>query len=384
MINILFVFADIFKKGGTEAVMFNIFNNINKSSFHIDFLILSNKEDNTEETNYLKKNGAKIFYITSRGDDYLKHKRELRLFFENNHYDIVHTHMDAIGAEVLKEALRSGVRVRIAHSHNTNQLPNPKGIKEYLHKVVIMCEKIMTRKLANGYVACSTEAAKWLFGRNVVKQKNYLLFRNAIDVKKYVYSEEVRNEMRKRLGVVGKHVIGHVGRFDYQKNHEFLIEIFREYLKKDEKAILLLVGDGENKKYLESIIEAENLSKNVQFLGARDDINRLLQAMDVFVFPSRYEGLGVALIEAQLSGLPCLASSTIPREVEVSDNIRFLNIDDSPTVWSDTIYNVVNKKDNVRNSPLKMVRSRGYDMTECITGLEQFYDQLYRKKLINR
>ena len=383
MIKILFVFADIFKKGGTEAVMMNIFNNIDRSSFHIDFLILNNKEDNTEEADYLKRSGAKIFYITSRGENYIKHKKELQLFFKNNTYDIVHTHMDAIGAEVLWEAWKNGIRVRIAHSHNTNQLPNPRGLKEIIHKIVITCEKILTRIFANGYVACSKEAGIWLFGEKRISQADFYLLKNAIDVKKYIYSEQIRNEVRKELGL-NSTVIGHVGRLNYQKNQEFLIEIFKEYLKKDVKAILLLVGDGENKKNLESIIEAENLSKNVRFLGARDDINRLLQAMDVFVFPSRYEGLGVALIEAQLSGLPCLASSTIPREVEVSDNIRFLNIDDSPNVWSDTIYNVVNEKDNVRNSPLNMVRSRGYDMTECIIGLEQFYDQLYRKKLINR
>ena len=307
------------------------------------------------------------------------YRKALRDFFSAHpEYKVVHGHVGSCAHIYLKVAKEYGCYT-ILHSHNTRK---KLSVKQILFRIFTIRARHLCKCDTDG---AGEAAGDYLFGKNITADKNrYTILKNAIDTEKFLYQESLRRKKREELGVKDAFLIGHVGRFDYQKNHEFLIEIFREYLKKDEKAILLLVGDGENKKYLESIIEAENLSKNVQFLGARDDINRLLQAMDVFVFPSRYEGLGVALIEAQLSGLPCLASSTIPREVEVSDNIRFLNIDDSPTVWSDTIYNVVNKKDNVRNSPLKMVRSRGYDMTECITGLEQFYDQLYRKKLINR
>ncbi len=372
MINILFVFGSIFAKGGTEAVMMNIVKYIDKDNFHIDFLIMDNIPDHTEESRYLKKQGTNFYYITRRGVNYRKHIQELNLFFRYHCYDIVHTHMDAIGEEALKFAKRYGVKSRIAHSHSTEQLANPRGIKEFFHRKYLLLEKKLLRKYGTHFIACSPEAGKWLFGDKICKQPNYKLFKNAIDVSKYVFSEDIRRSKRIDLKMCEKDILMHVGRFSYEKNHTFLVEVFSEVVKRKPNTALVLIGAGEGQRVIEQKIDTLDLKNQVVILNNRTDVNELLQAGDIFVFPSKFEGFSVALLEAQATGIPCIASNRISQTSNVSGKVLFLNIDSTPTVWAEAIINILNQN-RTRVSPIEKLISAGYDMKTNIAELEDFY-----------
>lgn len=375
MIKILFVFSEhLNKKGGTEKVMMNIFENIDKKLFHIDFLLFDDSKEDVPSEEYLKENGANIYYIVGRGKNFVKHKKQVALFFKNHKYDIIHSHMDAIGAECLKEAKKNKYDMRISHSHNTNQLPNPKGIIDLLHKILIETEKHMVRRYATHYIACSTEAGEWLFGKKICKDKNkYMLFKNAINLDKYTFDKEIRKEKRAQLGIEDKNclVIGHIGRFDYQKNHEFVVAVFEQIIKENINSKLVLVGDGEYKEKIKNHIENSKYDDNVIFLENRNDVNELLMAFDIFILPSRYEGLSLALIEAEASGVLCFVSDKTSKESELTDVVEFLPITDS-LVWKNAILRKVDliyqRKDNV-----DILKEEGFDIKSNIHNLEQFY-----------
>jgi glycosyltransferase involved in cell wall biosynthesis len=384
MIRILFVFGDLFRRGGTETVMRQIFDHIDQERFRIDFLLMSDEPDDTELTRHIESCGSRVYHIVRRGKDYKRHKAELRKFFEEHEYDIVHTHMDAIGDEALAEAKRAGVKVRVAHSHNTDQLPNPKSLKDHLHKAVIRYERGRLRKLATHFVACSTEAGEWLFGAERCSGERYLLFRNAIDPEGLVYSAAVREKVRKELGISDECVLGHVGTFNFQKNHEFLVRVFAEVRKeldarksmdagKQGGARLVLVGTGSLEPEVRKRVAELGLTDSVLFLGNRGDVSELLQGMDAFVFPSRHEGLPLAAIEAQASGLYCFLSDRISGEVDITGLVKFLPIEEgSEARWAKEICAALDEKLE-RRSPTQRIREAGYDMGTNIRMLEEFY-----------
>ena len=371
MINILFVFGDLFKRGGTETVMRSIFDHIDRSCFHIDFLLLNDDPDETELTGNIESHGSVVYHIIRRGKDYRRHKAELRRFFAEHSYDIVHTHMDAIGDEALFEAKRAGVKVRVAHSHNTDQLPSPKSIKDHLHKMIIGYERLRLRRMATHFVACSTEAGEWLFGKERCSGDRYLLFRNAIDPELLLFSQDRYSKVREDLGIAGETVIGHVGTFNYQKNHEFLIRVFAEVSEKID-AKLVLIGKGTLEDDIKALVSELGLSGRVLFLGGRSDVADILQGMDVFAFPSHHEGLPLAVVEAQASGLKCLISDNISSEVDISGLVRFLPIDKGTDIWTEAIISAASEK-QIRTSPIEKTREAGYDMNTNIHELERFY-----------
>ncbi len=376
MINILFVFGDIFKRGGTETVMRSIYDHIDRGRFHIDFLLLSDDPDDTEFTKHIGECGGFVYHIVRRGKDYSRHKRELKRFFKEHKYDIVHTHMDAIGDEVLSEAKRAGIKVRVAHSHNTAQVTSH-SLLGLLHGAVIGIERLRLRSYATCYVACSSEAGEWLFGEKRCKGDNYLLFRNAIDLDKFMFSRERYIKVRESLGIGEEAVVGHVGSFLYQKNHEFLLNVFADLAGKI-NARLVLVGTGALEESCREQAEKLGITDRVLFLGSRPDVCDLLQGMDVFAFPSRFEGFGVALLEAQASGLKCLASAEVPREADVTGNVVFLPAGSDTGIWVDELLRIL-KSDYQRVSPIEAVRDAGYDMSGNIRKLEEFYIRALEK-----
>ena len=371
MIDILFVFGDLFKRGGTETVMRNIFDHIDRDRFHIDFLLLSDEPDGTELTKHIEESGSKVFHIVRRGKEYSRHKKELKRFFSEHQYDIVHTHMDAIGDEALLEAKRNGVKVRVAHSHSTAQLPAPRSVKDIIHKGIILYERSRLRRLASHYVACSTEAGEWLFGKKRCSGDRYLLFRNAIVPEELIYSHERYVRAREELGISNEVLIGHVGAFLYQKNHEFLISVFADISKRIDSK-LVLIGCGELEPDIRRKVNELGISDRVLFLGSRTDVKDLLQGMDVFVFPSHHEGLPLAVLEAQAAGLRCVISDRISREVDVTGLVVFLPINEGTGIWADAVEKAASSED-VRVSPVERIRESGYDMCTNIHELEDFY-----------
>ena len=217
------------------------------------------------------------------------------------------------------------VPVRIVHAHSTT---NKQEKKKNLMKQVL---RPFSKVFANRYFCCSELAGRWLFGNKIYNQGKVYLLNNAIDVEKFKYNEKARKAKRKELNIKDKDlVIGHIGRFVKQKNHEFLIDIFNEIHKQNKNTILLLAGDGPLKEEIQNKVKKIGLEKNVQFLGQRNDANELYQAMDAFVLPSLYEGLPVVGVEAQTAGLPCFFSTDMTKETKVLDSTKFIELSKSP------------------------------------------------------
>lgn len=194
--------------------------------------------------------------------------------------------------------------------------------------------RLFSKTFATHYFACSDYAGKWLYGKNIGKSKRYKVIPNAINTEKYRFDPAISAEMRKSLGIEDKFVIGHIGRFVYQKNHDFLIDIFSEVHKQNDKAVLLLIGEGPLLEDVKAKVHRLGLDDFVIFLGVREDANRLYQAFDVFCLPSRYEGLGMVAIEAQISGLPTIVSNGIPGEAKITNRISYLNLNEKSETWA--------------------------------------------------
>ena len=371
-LRILFVFGCPLKKGGTENVMINIVKNIDRDRFHIDFLIFDKTPDLSDDKKYLESLGCRFYQITARGADRKLHNRELDEFFRDHEYDIVHTHMDAIGEEALKAAKKHGIKALIAHSHNTDQLDNPKGLRDHLHKCYLIYEKHLLRRYAEYFVACSPEAGKWLFGDKICNSDKYLLLKNAIDSSAYAYDEETRNAVRKELGLEGRKVIIHVGQFRTQKNHGKVIDVFDELHKRDASFALVLVGTGEEQDNIKAKAEELGLREDVLFLGNRNDIPELLMSADVFLFPSLYEGLGIALLEAQAADLICVVSDTIPELAVLTEKVKAVNLTENASVWGDIVEEMMEKY-TVRRDRSELFAEKGYDISAQIKVLESFY-----------
>ena len=215
-------------------------------------------------------------------------------------------------------------------------------------------------------------ASKYFYSDKIIASKKHHIINNAIKAEQYKYDVQTRNEMRKELGLEGKYVIGHIGRFQYQKNHEFLIDIFAAYAKMNDKAHLLLIGQGENQGTVRQKVAALNLQDKVTFTGARLDVDKLVQAMDIFVFPSRFEGLGIVLIEAQAAGLKCITSKgKVPYEVNITGNVEFVELAENPEEWAESIRKI--EEEHVeRGNCLPLIVKAGYDINTETKKFESY------------
>ena len=376
MTKILFVFGGIPQMGGTEAVMSTIYRTIDVTRFHIDFLFFGDPKNDTSAFTHDVSQHSQVFYVPRLRDSIQANHQGIETILKEHRYDIIHTHMDASGTDVLRIAQKCGVKVRIAHSHNTGHLENIHGLKAHLHRVYIDWQKSRITKYATHYIGCSRAAGEWLFGKSICKQDNFMVFRNAIDVEKYAFNPEIRENLRNKLQLNGKKVIGHVGRFDYQKNHPYLIDIFSKVYAKDHSAELFLIGNGADMPKIQEQVKNLGLEEHVHFLGNQSNVNEWLQCFDVFVMPSHYEGLGIVLIEAQAAGLPCFASDIIPSEASVSNLIEFIDLALNSEVWANKILKYF-ENPLPRVSPVQQIYKKGYDSKFNIKELENFYEKSF-------
>ena len=254
----------------------------------------------------------------------------------------------------LSAAKRVGIHT-IAHSHGSTRFINGKAVAYAFFSY-------WTRFVADAFFACSLVAGQDRFGQRVAGSDRFRLVMNAFTVEKFGYSEQERHAVRKSLGLQDAFVIGHVGRFDIPKNHSFLLQVFAEVVAHHHEARLLLVGDGERRDAVERLIQELDLQDSVILLGMRQDVPSLLQAMDVFVFPSLVEGLGVSLVEAQACGLPCVASDRVPEEAKVTELVTFLPLSEPYAVWVDEICRV--KGNSERKNRKGDVKAAGYDILD--------------------
>lgn len=349
--------------GGVEAVVMNYYRHIDRDKIQFDFIC---DDDSTRiPTEEIEKLGGKVILIPPYQKVFKYHKT-LKKVLQEGQYKIVHSHINALSVFSLWAAKSAGVPVRIAHSHSTS---NKKEWKKTLLKNIL---RPFSKVFATNYFCCSELAGRWLFGDKAYDDGKVYLLNNAIDVDKFRYDEKIRREKRKELNIKDNQlVIGHIGRFVQQKNHEFLIDIFNEIYKQDKNAILLLIGEGPLKEEIQNKVNELGLDKNVKFLGQRSDANELYQAMDLFLFPSLYEGLGMVLIEAQCAGNLCFASTEVPSVAKLTNNLNFISLSRSPENWATDILNKIEQYD--RRSNKSEIKKANYDIKEEVRKLEKKY-----------
>ncbi|AKN31954.1 glycosyl transferase family 1 [Clostridium carboxidivorans P7] len=363
-IRILHVLGTL-NRGGAETMIMNVYRNIDRSKIQFDFVIHT-KEKCDYDDEIIKLGGNIYSFPRYLGKNHFKYKKAWDIFFNSHQeYKIVHGHMRSTAAIYLKIAKKHGL-ITIAHSHSTASRGNK--VEQFVKNIM----QFPIRYIADYLFACSDDAGKWLFGNNVIKKNNYRVIKNAIDAEKYVFNEAKRNEMRKALGIEDKFVVGHTGSFSYPKNHKFLIDFFYQVQKKNKNVILLLVGDGELRPQIEKQINSLDIKDKVILTGIVPNVNDYMQVMDVFVFPSMFEGLGIVTIEAQAAGLLCIVADTVPKEAFITNLIEKISLSEGLEVWADKVLKCTKYK---KRNTFKEIRSAGFDVVEEANVFEAFYEK---------
>lgn len=354
------------KKSGIMSVIMNYYRNIDREKVQFDFLCFKVKNSTYEEE--ILKLGGQIFYIDQTRNIF-KLKKQLDIFFKMHHteYDIIHYHAISIWNIALNIASNYNINNLIAHSHATVYGENVLSkIKNYLTCITL-------KKQANIYFACSRAAGEFLYGFQLVQEGKVYILNNAVNINKFKYNNNIRDVYREKMKLDNKYVIGHVGRFNEQKNHEFLIDIFYRLKKESPNSMLILVGEGPLKHKIQTKVKNLGLENDVMFLGLRDDVCELLQAMDVFVLPSFFEGLPVSAVEAQAAGLPCVLSERITREVDITD-VDFLSIGPKECQkWVKALSKYVR---HARSNTTLKLREQSFDIIQEVKKLEEYYLKL--------
>ena len=355
----------IMNRNGLENRLMDIYRNIDRSVIQFDFM--TNRTEAGEFDEEINQLGGRVYHMSRIAPkSFFRYIGELRTFFqEHPEYKIVHSHLNTLSTWPLLMAKRAGVPVRIAHSRNASMDRNIK-----------MVYKAFSRLFINGQAtdrfACSRSAGIWLFGKRQVTTESFHVIPNAIQLDRFLFSEEKRKSMRSELGIAENELaIVCVARFSQQKNHTYLLKVFHEIIKKRPNCKLYLVGQGELERDIRSQITSLGLDDTVVFLGSRSDVGDVLTAMDAFLFPSFYEGFGTVIIEAQCSALPTLASDTIPSETKLCDCVEFASIKEDPEAWANKILALIEKTERHDNSSL--IRKNGYDIRQSYIWMQQFY-----------
>lgn len=362
MIRVLHVLGGL-NRGGAESMIMNLYRNIDREQIQFDFIVHTDniKQDYSDE---VLKMGGKIYHFPKfKGYNIGEVKRKWEAFFlEHTEYKILHSHVRSYASLYLPIAKKYGL-ITIIHSHSTS---NGGGISSIVKKFM----QSSLKDKADYLFACSEESGRWLFGEKAIKQDNYRMIPNAVDTSTFVFDENIRAKMRDALNISGGTVAyGHVGRFHPAKNHMFLLEVFKGIFEKQPNSKLLIVGDGALRGEIEEKIKSLELSESVMLLGSRGDVAEIMQAMDVFVFPSKWEGLPVTVVEAQATGLPCFVSDTITRDVNTSSLVKYLPINSGTNIW----VNEILKCDFTRKDVIQDIKNAGFDVKESAKKLTDFY-----------
>lgn len=350
---------------GIENYIMNILRNIDKDKIKIVFMSYSKGPFDME----IKSYGSEIFRIPLLGMSVLKiwrHIKQVKLLLKQHpEIQVVHIHGNtAIGCIDARIVRMLGIKKVIVHSHSDGCNNIRALFLHYLGKVINYGQ--ITDK-----ISCSKAAGQWMFGNS----KEVKILKNAIDLEKYIFNPFISKQLRLKLGLDNMFVIGHVGRFEKAKNHLFLLKIFREIYKLNSNTRLLLVGDGTLSDEIEKEYKKMKLESAIVRIKECDSIHKILQVMDVFIFPSLWEGLGISLVEAQASGLKCIVSDIIKEEVCVTDLIEKYSLSDNKEVWIEAIKRELNKKNKNRDSTkyIELLRNNGYDIKDAIKILQNIY-----------
>lgn len=345
-------------RAGLETMLMNYFRHIDRDRIVFDFLVhRDGVYDYDEEILAL---GGNIYHLPKLNPMDPGYLIKLNRFFAEHRYTIVHSHLDCMAGLPLKYAMKNGVPVRIAHAHSSNQMHDLKYPIKLFYKANI-------GRYANEFMACSEAAGRWMFG-----DKLFSVLKNGIDTERFAWDPPTAERVRDKLRIPQNALLaGHVGRFTAEKNHSFLLEVFAEIRRKRPDAMLMLVGDGVLKSKTEEKASQMGVGDSVRFMGVRSDVNELLQAMDLFILPSLFEGLPLTLLEAQTSGVPCLISDRVPAESVVTEGLaEIMPLEESAERWAEK---AVSMTGGIRTSRAAEVSAHGYDARQNVKWLEEYY-----------
>lgn len=364
MIKILVISTVEFGYGnGITNVIMNYYNAIDET-IHMDFVVKQCIDESLKHELY--KNGSKLYELNYRLKSPYKYTKRVMEIVKSGQYDIVHAHGNSHTLALeMYAAKKGGAKIRIPHSHNTTtKYP-------ITHKILNRCFR---KNYTHGF-ACGIDAGKWLFG-----EKPFMVINNGIDLNKFTYNEQIRQTYRSKYSINDYKVIGCVATFNSQKNHTFLIDIFSELHKKDASYKLLLVGNGSLKVEIESKVSRLGLTDAVIFMGKSTEVPQLMQAMDMLIMPSLFEGLPLTLIEAQATCLPCYVSDVVSDEVKITELINFISLDDSPKQWATIINNGYSfDREENRSRIIKQVKDSGYSIEDNALKVQSLYKQYYEQ-----
>lgn len=364
---VLIVCTVRFRMNGITSVIMNYYRNMDRTGMDFDFVVPN--EVSSELRTELESTGARLFQIP-RGKKAASYAVKLYRLMKENRYDVVHIHGNS--ASMLLEtvpALLAGIPVRIIHAHTTS------SSHPHMHKLL---RPLLVASANHGF-ACGREAGEFLFGKTP-----FTVIENGVDLERFVYDAAVREEHRQKLGAGDRKVIGHVGNFFHEKNHTFLLDSFAELIRRDPGYLLVLISDGYLFEAMQQKCHDLGLDEHVLFLGKTGDVNRYMQAMDLFVLPSLHEGLPVVLVEAQAAGLPCLVADTVSPGANITGELKYLPIDD-PAVWADGIGQAMKSRANEDRGERcgawqKAVAAAGYDIRTNAHIMRELYREYLQKK----
>ena len=352
-------------RGGTENAIMNYYRHIDKSKIQFDFLLTCVRKCDFEDE--ILSLGGRINRVPQPSLFKIKsYSNAVGIFLQShNEYKIVHSHTSSKSTLPLWIAKRKGVPIRIAHAHSNASEP---GFMGFIRNSL----KWPLKKIATDFMACGYDAGVWLYGINFMQKGRVHILKNVIECQKFNFNQEVRVQMRKMLGLQEDSiVVGNVARFNVDKNHLFLLDVFAEALKLNPNLHLLLVGDGELRDTIEKKITELRLTQNVILTGVVSNVYDFLQAMDIFLFPSLHEGLGMGLIEAQVAGLTCFTSAiTVPKAADITGMVHYLPLSETPISWANYILEHIPL---IRKGHIDDARKAGYDAELAASVLQKYY-----------
>lgn len=372
MIKILQINANSGVFGGTSKFVYDVYKRIDKEQIQFDFLNFAFSTYDIVE-NEIKDMGGNIYEFQLTGN-IIKRKFllffKLKKFFKQNHYDAVHINSGSFFFSFITVFYMKILNIKniIVHSMNIRKYNN-------FQKKMIIPLQILLIKWSKLQLGCSYEAGAYMFGEKFAyNDSRFRCIKIGIEIKNFKFNKSIRDQYRGKLNINNNFVIGHIGRFSYEKNHTFLIDIFKDIKKKQENAILLLIGDGPLQSNIQKKVSSMGLDESVIFLGFRNDIPEMLMCFDLFLLPSINEGISIVGINSQASGLNTVVSTNVPKELKISDTIYFLSLNSSSKEWANFILNlpqILNRQNKYKN-----VIKAGYTIENTVLEIEKIYEQI--------
>ena len=368
-IRVLQIFGEPFSNGGQDSYLMNMYRHIDRTRVQFDFFtpfmirVPATQQEVESLGGHMWAAGHEFNVDNNR-----YFKEGVSSFLSQHHYDIVHIHSGSTYALMIgaKIARKCGAKHVAVHSHCG-------GFVNLKYKIIRMLSWYPLQKYPTDYFACSHLAARWKFPTPIIKKQRYQVLKNAVDTRVMHYDPALREQTRAELGVTDHFVVGHVGRFSQQKNHRYLLQVFAALVKKEPKAVLLLAGEGVLLDETLAYAEELGIAEQVKYLGIRRDIPALMNAFDVFLLPSFFEGLPVVGIEAQATGLPVVTSTGVTKELPLEDLVTYLPLTDSPEIWADTVLQSAALPR--RDTTAEMVES-GYDVQVAARIMQEKYEEM--------